>query len=334
MATLFSLRSDIEEVKIFVEQNKLMWVDRSDESEGSTSVSEKMRFDAIGIAEVVILSNSHLVNTRVKDSGFRSQYHVNILGIQRSNQYILRDIKDEKIQSGDVLLVQGEWSNIALLNNDTSNWVVVGQPLSEASKITIDHKAPLAAIILVAMVALMAFNILPSVVAVLLAAVSMILTGCLRNVEAAYKTINWESIVLIGAMLPMSMALEKTGVSTAVSSALVSSLGNMHPIVLLGGIYLTTSLITMFISNTATAVLLAPIALNSALELGLNPIPFLFAVAVAASMCFASPFSTPPNALVMSPGRYTFMDYVRVGAPLQLIFAVVMILLLPLLFPF
>jgi di/tricarboxylate transporter len=115
---------------------------------------------------------------------------------------------------------------------------------------------------------------------------------------------------------------------------LVSTLGNMHPVMLLGGIYLVTSIMTMFISNTATAVLLAPIAINSALKLGLNPIPFLFAVAVAASMCFASPFSTPPNALVMSPGRYRFMDYIRVGAPLQLIFAIVMILALPLLFPF
>ncbi len=323
---------EIENIQRFVEENQLEWIGASNTSEGSDS--GKLKFDDIGIAEVVILSNSNLVNVRVKDSGFRNQYHLNILGIQRSKQYILKNVKEEKIHSGDVLLVQGEWSNIALLNNDSSNWVVVGQPLNEASKLTLDHKAPLAAIILTAMVGVMAFNLLPSVIAVLTAAMLMILTGCLRNVEAAYKTINWESIVLIGAMLPMSMALEKTGVSAAVSSTLVASLGAFHPIILLAGIYLTTSLTTMFISNTATAVLLAPIAITSALKLGLNPVPFLFAVAVAASMCFASPFSTPPNALVMSAGRYSFMDYVKVGLPLQLLFALVMVLVLPLLFPF
>ena len=325
---------EFENVKLFADVNNVEWMDSHDMTEGGRMFSGKLRFDEIGIAEVVVLSNSYLVNMRVKNSDFRNKYQVNILGIQRSNQYILQDVKDEKIQSGDVLLIQGEWKNIARLNDKTSNWVVVGQPLSEASKVTIDHKAPLAAIILVAMVIAMAFNLLSGVTAVLVAATLMILTGCLRNVEAAYKTINWESIVLIGAMLPMSMALEKTGVSTAVSGALVSTLGNMHPIMLLAGIYLATSVLTMFISNTATAVLFAPIAISAALTLGVNPMPFLFAVAVAASMCFASPFATPPNALVMSAGRYTFMDYVRVGLPLQLIFAVVMILVLPILFPF
>ena len=182
----------------------------------------------------------------------------------------------------------------------------------------------------------------------------MVLTGCFRNVEAAYKTINWESIVLIAAMLPMSLALEKTGASeyisnslvselgtygplalmAGISTALVSGLGDYGPLALLAGIYFTTSLMTMFISNTATAVLLAPIAMQSATQIGVSPVPFLFAVTLGASMCFASPFSTPPNALVMPAGQYTFMDYVKVGLPLQIIMGIVMVLVLPLLFPF
>ena len=162
----------------------------------------------------------------------------------------------------------------------------------------------------------------------------MVLTGCFRNVEAAYKTINWESVVLIGAMMPLSLALEKNGASHWVSQSLVSSLGNWGPLALMAGIYFTTSLMTMFISNTATAVLLAPIALESALALGVSPIPFLFAVSFGASLCFASPFSTPPNALVMPAGQYSFMDYIKVGVPLQLILGIVMILVLPLIFPF
>ena len=162
----------------------------------------------------------------------------------------------------------------------------------------------------------------------------MVLTGCFRNVEDAYKTINWESIVLIAAMLPMSLALEKTGASTLVSNSLVDGLGGYGPYVLLAGVYFTTSLLTMFISNTATAVLLAPISMSAAIGVGVSPYPFLFAVAVGASMCFASPFSTPPNALVMNAGKYTFMDYIKVGLPLQLIMGIIMIFILPLVFPF
>ena len=213
---------------------------------------------------------------------------------------------------------------------------MLGQPLAEAAKVTLDYKAPVAAAVMVAMVVMMVFDFIPvaPVTAVLIAAVLMILTGCFRTVEAAYKTINWESIVLIAAMMPMSVALTNTGASALVSQSLVNALGTFGPYALLAGIYFTTSLLTMFISNTATAVLMAPIAMSAASSVGIAPHAFLFAVAVAASMCFASPFSTPPNALVMQAGRYTFMDYIRVGLPLQVIMGVVMVFVLPLLFPF
>ena len=241
-----------------------------------------------------------------------------------------------KIMSGDVLLVQGVWNDIARLTSEDEQWVVLGQPLAEAAKVTLDYKAPVAAAVMVAMVAMMVFDFIPvaPVTAVLIAAVLMILTGCFRTVEAAYKTINWESIVLIAAMMPMSVALTNTGASALVSQSLVNALGTFGPYALLAGIYFTTSLLTMFISNTATAVLMAPIAMSAASSVGIAPHAFLFAVTVAASMCFASPFSTPPNALVMQAGRYTFMDYIRVGLPLQVIMGVVMVFVLPLLFPF
>ena len=240
------------------------------------------------------------------------------------------------MHSGDILLVQGTWDHIGKLSAERSQLVVLGQPLAEASKVTLTHKAPIAALIMLAMVLAMMFDFIPiaPVTAVLIASLLMVISGALRNIESAYKTINWESIVLIAGMLPMALALEKTGVSALVSNGLVESLGDKSPYVLLAGVYFTTSLMTMFISNTATAVLLAPIALKTAVTLGLQPQAFLFAVAVGASMCFASPFSTPPNALVMSAGRYTFMDYVKVGLPLQIIMGIVMVFVLPLLFPF
>ena len=141
------------------------------------------------------------------------------------------------------------------------------------------------------------------------------------------------AIVLIAAMMPMATALEKTGVSAMVSHGLVAALGGIGPMALLCGIYFTTSLLTMFISNTATAVLMAPMAMSAATELNVSPLAFLFAVTLGASMCFASPFSTPPNALVMQAGGYTFGDYVKVGLPLQIIMGIVMTIVLPLLFP-
>ena len=189
---------------------------------------------------------------------------------------------------------------------------------------------------MVAMILTMVFDFIPvaPVTAVITAGLLMVLTGCIRSVEAAYKTINWESIVLIAAMLPMSVALEKTGASALVARMLADGLGQASPYALLAGVYFTTSLLTMFISNTATAVLMAPIALVAAQQVGVSPYSFLFAVTLGASMCFASPFSTPPNALVMKAGGYSFMDYVKVGLPLQIIIGVVMTFVLPLLFPY
>lgn len=325
-----------ENVNRFAEENHLTISEATSTEFAGESANEKLSVREIGIAEIVLMPDSKLINKAVKDSGFRDKYGVNILGIERNGEYILSNIKDVKMHSGDLLLIQGNWENIAHMSKKQSQWVVLGQPLEEAAKVTLDYKAPAAAIIMLLMIVSMVFDFIPiaPVTSVLIAAILMVLTGCFRNVEDAYKTINWESVVLIVAMLPMSLALEKTGTSSLISNALVSNLGAMGPLVLLAGIYFTTSLMTMFISNTATAVLIAPIALQSALSIGVSPYPFLMAVTVAASMCFASPFSTPPNALVMSAGKYTFMDYVKVGLPLQIILGLVMIFVLPLLFPF
>lgn len=320
----------------FAEDYSLRLLDRhTDEIEGSSSDTSLDFFD-IGVAEILIMPSSSMINRTIIDAGFRSKFSVNVLGIRRKNDYLLKELGNEKIHEGDVLLVQGAWKDIARMKNESTNWVVLGEPLQEAAKVTLDHKAPIAAAIMIAMIVMMVVENIPvaPVTSVLLAAVLMVITGCVRSVEAAYKTINWQTIVLFAAMLPMSIALEKTGVSTMISDAIVNGLGGSGPRLLLAGIYAATSVMTIFISNTVTAVLMAPIALQCALQLGVSPVPFMFGVTVAASMCFASPFSTPPNALVMSAGQYTFMDYVKVGLPLQILMGVVMVFVLPLLFPF
>ena len=329
------VRGSIEKVEKFAVAYQLEMQD-SHTTEETNKNNDGLNFYDIGIAEIVLMPSSKLINRTVEECAFRDKYSVNILGIRRKSEYLLRDLGNERVHSGDVLLVQGTWENIGRLSQEDTEWVVLGQPLAEAAKVTLDYKAPIAAVIMVMMICMMMFDFIPvaPVTAVMIAGLLMVLTGCFRNVEAAYKTINWESIVLIAAMMPMSLALEKTGASEYISNSLVSGLGVYGPFALMAGIYFTTSLMTMFISNTATAVLLAPIALHSAQQIGVDPTPFLFAVTVAASMCFASPFSTPPNALVMPAGQYTFMDYVKVGLPLQIIMGIVMVFVLPLLFPF
>lgn len=325
VADIIYLTGDKKVMSKFAEDNSLEEITTSG-----------INFYDIGMAEIVLMPNSRLADSMLKDSGLREQYNINVLGIRRYGDYIMRDLADEKLRVGDVLLVQGSWKNINKLDSLESEWVVLGSPSEQAGKVTLNYKAPVAALIMLLMICMMVFDFIPvaPVTAVIIAGLLMILSGCFRTVEAAYKTINWESVVLIAAMMPMSVALEKTGTSILISHKLVESLGEMGPMVLLSGIYFTTSLMTMFISNTATAVLMAPIAFSASTQIGVSPYAFLFAVTLGASMCFASPFSTPPNALVMKAGHYEFMDYIKVGLPLQIIMGIVMTFILPLLFPF
>ena len=184
------------------------------------------------------------------------------------------------------------------------------------------------------MVLLMVFEVFPAVISVLIGAALMILTGCVRNMDDAYGQINWESIILIGAMLPMATALENTGGMVLLSEGIIQLLGGFGPLGVLGGIFLLTMTFGQFISNTATAVLFAPIGLSAAISIGVSPYPFLIAVAVGASMAFSTPVASPTNALVMTAGGYQFKDFVKIGVPLQFIMLIVMMIAIPIVFPF
>lgn len=303
-------------------------------SSEQSATRSTLDFYDIGLAEIVIVPNSGILNKTIAQLDFRNRYNVNILCLRRGKEYIVDNLGAQTVAKGDVLLVQGTWDAIGKISGNTRDWVVLGEPESRASKVTIDYKAPVAAAIMLAMIVALVFSEIPAVFVVLAASVITLLSGCFRSVGDAYKTINWESIILIAAMMPMSFALEKTGLNGMLSQSLVDSLGCIGPLWLMAGLYFTTSIFTLFISNTATAVLMAPIAVQSAVAYGISPLPMLFAVTFGASLCFMSPFSTPPNALVMSAGQYSFMDYVKVGAPLQIILGIIMILVIPLFFPF
>lgn len=320
-----------EDVQRLADEACLTFLD--DEQEGQRTFSGRLSFSEYGLAEVVVKHGSRLVGRRISDTDLRQTYGISVVGLQRNRSYITHRLSRATLQEGDMLLLQGTWEDIERLGAQETDLILLGEPATEASKAIISERGPVAAVIIFLMILAMIFNWLPPVMAVLVADILLILTRCFRSVKDAIGTISWESVILFAAMIPLATAMDNTGLSSMISGGIVSGLGTYGPYAVLAGIMLGTQLLTTFISNTATAVLFAPIALQAASAIGVSPVPFMIGVSVAASMCFMSPFATPPNAMVMSVGKYSFMDYVRVGLPLQVIVIAAMVWLLPLFYP-
>ena len=316
-----------EDVQRLAEETGLTFLDEERPFSGQLSFSE------YGLAEVVVKHSSRLIGMQISETKLRQNYGISIVGLQRHSSYITQRLSRVRIHEGDMMLVQGTWEDIERLGSQEPDLIVLGEPSAEASKAIISERGPLAAVIILLMILAMIFEWLPPVIAVLLADALLILTRCFRSAKDAVSTISWESVILFACMMSLATAMDNTGLSTVISGGIVSGLGAYGPYAVLGGIMLGTQLLSMFISNTATAVLFAPIALQAATGLGVDPLPFMIGVTVSASMCFMSPISTTPNAMVMSVGRYSFMDYVRVGLPLQIIVIGAMIWLIPMIYP-
>ena len=327
--TLYCLGS-FEKATTMAEEFGLDMIRKSE----AEDLKDKYRFDSIGICELVLMTSSRLVNHTVAESDLREQFGITLLGIQRGEQYILDDLKDQEMQPGDALLVQGTWENIARLEQGSQHWVVVGRPLEDARSGLRTSKIPFVSAVIVCMIASMATGLLPTVTAVMLAAAALVAGRCFKNMGEVYSSINWETVVMIACMLPIAIAMEKTGLIGVASKHMTAIGAEYGPYAALALVYGITSALNIIISFTPLTLLVAPVALQIALDLGFSPLPFMFGVATAASMCFASSFSTPSNALVVSAGRYTFFDYLKIGLPLQVLLAVVMIFVLPLIFPF
>ncbi|MFZ1756913.1 MAG: SLC13 family permease [Caldilineaceae bacterium] len=287
----------------------------------------------LGLAEVMPTPASQMLGQTLQELRFRSVYGVTALGIKRMGKPLSGDPASVKLEFGDTLLICGAWKDIANLQKERHNLVVIGQPKEMADALLDTAKAPLACTILLGMLGLMVFGVVPTVTAVLLASVALVLTGCLRPQEV-YRTISWESLVLIAGMLPMSTALQKVGGVEFIADGLIAGVGGLGPLAVLAGVFLITSLFSQFISNTATTVLVAPIAVAAAAAMGVTPQAFLMAVAVAASSAFATPIASPVNTLVLAPGGYHFFDFVKIGVPLMLLMLALSVGVLPLLFPF
>ena len=286
----------------------------------------------VGMAEVIVTPNSRFVGRKAPIGFYFKQAGIQLLAASRNNKAL--EDKNVQVRAGDAFLVRGTWEDIEGLQKLYENVVISGSPESMAKnvdKLTIKSYLALGSLIL--MILLLVFKIVPGAIAALISAGIILITGCVP-ITKAYKGISWASVVMIAAMIPMGVAMEKTGVAQMAANSMVNSLGALHPILLLGGIFLLTTTFSQAINNSATAVLMAPIAILAASSLGISPKPFMIAVAVSASTAFLTPVGTTTNAMIMSAGGYKFMDYVKVGAPLLFLFFIITMFLVPLIWPF
>ncbi len=287
----------------------------------------------VGMAKVALIPDSEMIGKTVREIAFRTRFGLNIVGMKRDGKAMDGSVVDEPLQLGDILLVVGNWRQIALLAKRGRDFVVLNMPVEVDDASPAHSQAPHAIFCLVLMVALMLTDEIPNPIAAIIACLLMGKFRCI-NAESAYKAIHWPSIILIVGMMPFALALQKTGGVDLVVKGLMDVAGGEGPYLMLGCLFVMCAAIGLFISNTATAVLMAPIALAAAKSMGVSPYPFAMVVAMAASAAFMTPVSSPVNTLVLGPGKYSFSDFVKIGVPFTILVMVVCVLLIPVLFPF
>tara|TARA_R110002072_G_scaffold4280_9_gene30272 strand:- start:8393 stop:10222 length:1830 start_codon:yes stop_codon:yes gene_type:complete len=288
----------------------------------------------VGMAEVMLSPESRLIGQTIKEAGFRSLSGLSVVAVKRQCKCEVLSIEvfNEKLEVGDILLAVGGWDSISRLNDTNSDFIILHVPEEFEHVAPNRDKAPRALLIMACMVLVLTFSPAPAVLVVMAAAMAMILSGCL-TMPQAYLSISWPSIVVIAGMLPMALALDKTGGMQLATGFLSNLLEGQSSLVVLSGLFLVTSLFSQFISNTATTVLMAPVAIAMAQSLGLSQMGLLMTVAIAASTAFATPVASPVNMLVMAPGDYRFIDFLKLGTPLIAISLVVVLVMIPMFYP-
>ena len=287
----------------------------------------------VGMAEVLMIPDSELIGQTLREIGFRTRYGLNVVGLKRNGEAQEGLLVDESLQLGDILLVVGDWKLISQLNQKSRDFLVLNLPVEEGEASPAHSQAPHAIFCLALMVALMLTDEVPNPVAAIIACLLMGKFRCI-DMESAYKAIHWPSIILIVGMMPFALALQKTGGVDLIVSGLMKLGGGYGPYIMLVCLFVMCATIGLFISNTATAVLMAPIALAAAKSMGVSPYPFAMIVALAASAAFMTPVSSPVNTLVLGPGNYKFSDFVKLGVPFTVIVMMVSVVMVPMLFPF
>ncbi len=280
------------------------------------------------LAEAMVTMRSTLHGYSLKDIEFRQRYRLNVLALSRGGQIIRNRLADEPLHRGDVLLVLGRPEHIDLLRTGYQ-FVLLDLLPVELRRLS---KAPIALGIMVLMLTLVTIGWLHISVAATIAAILMVLLRVL-SIDEAYRAIEWRSIFLIAGMLPLGVAMETTEAARFLADGIVNALLPIGPMAILAGIYILTALLTQPMSNAATTVLLSPIAINIAVDLGANPHPFLMTVVIAASTSFLTPVGHQNNVLVFGPGAYKFTDYTRVGVGLFILYLLLVLIALPFFWP-
>ena len=286
----------------------------------------------VGMAEVLITQKSSLVGKSVIVGDYFERFGIQLLGASRNNQPITD--KHISVKAGDGFLIRGNWHDIEQLQTLHENAVIVGSPeglLKDVDNLTAKSYIALGALLL--MIVLLVFKVVPGAIAALLSAGLVLISGAVP-ITKAYKGISWVSVIMIAAMIPMGIALEKTGLASLIANGLVDTLGELSPTLLLAGIFLLTTSFSQVINNSATTVLMAPIVILAASQLNISPKPLMLTVAISASTAFLTPVGTTTNAMVMSAGNYKFKDYLKVGTPLLFLFLILVIILVPIIWPF
>ena len=298
------------------------------EGEGADE-SPALETEHIGIAEVVLSPHTRLVGQTLRQLSFRRKYGLMVLAIWREGRPHRTGLRDLPLRSGDALLVHGPRENLRVLASDP-NFLVLTEGVQTPPR---RRKAPVAALILGVTLGPVLLGWLPISIAAVGGAALMVLSGCL-TMEEAYRSIEWQAVFLIAGMLPLGVALQDAGASALLAQAVVGTVGDFGPLAAMGALFVVTSLATQVIPTAALVVLMSPIVLGTAESLAISPYPLMMATAMAASASFASPVSHPANVLVMGPGGYRFTDYLRVGLPLTAVVFAVVMLVVPVFWPF
>ncbi len=286
----------------------------------------------IGFAEVMLAPTSRLIGRTIGEVEFRSRFAVTVLAVRHRGEAEIADLVNTRLDFGDALLISGSWDRIQRLGRERNDFVLLTMPEEYKDVAPTGNRAMAALAILLGMVVLMASGLVPNVAAAVIAALAMLACGCVK-LDAVYRSINWPTLVLIAGVLPLATALTATGVSAHLAEALVHALGPLGEMGMLAIVFIITAALGLFISNTATAVLIAPIAIDAALAIGVSPQAFAMTVAIASSAAYATPVSSPVNTLVYEPGGYSFFDFVKLGGPLMALVLVVTVLMAAVIYP-
>jgi di/tricarboxylate transporter len=287
----------------------------------------------IGMVEIILPAESKFIGQTVLEARMRSEHGLTVIGLRHGDKVVTKGLLTERLKLGDTLLLVGFWSDIRRLQDDVADMVVLNMPAEFEEVLPAASRAPYALGVLGLVVVLMVSGVIPNVQAALIGCLLMGLFGCV-DFNSAYGSISWKTLILIVGMLPFSLALQRTGGVDLAADAVVHLVGGASPRLVLATLFVITALLGLFISNTATAVLMAPVALAIAKDLGASPYPFAMIIALGASTAFMTPISSPVNTLVVGPGQYGFGDFVKVGVPFSVVVAIVSVLLVPVFLPF